>query len=603
MGVQPCSDHDDLLTDFGKRTLRDRYLLDGEEYQGLFVRVAESYSNDEDHAQRLYSYMARHWFMPATPILANGGTDRGLPISCYLNSVEDDMSSILDSFKELGWLSCRGGGVGTYWGAVREVGSKVKGRRGAEGIVPFLQIQNSYTKAMNQGTVRGASSAFYIEIDHPEIEQYIEIRKPTGGDPSRKTLYSHHGVIVNDKFMWAVINEQPFDLISRVDGSVVQTVDARKLWASILKTRMVTGEPYIMFQDAIDQGAPEVYKKLGLKVKQSNLCTEITLATGRDHHSNLRTAVCCLSSLNLEKFDEWKDDDQFILDVMYFLDNVLEDFINRASDMEGFEKAVHSARSERAVGLGVMGFHGYLMSKMIPVESPMSIGQNKKIFAHIKEKVDEADRVICDDRGPCPDAIDAGLRVRFSHKTAIAPTATISVICGGATPGVEMVPANKFVHKTDSGSFVVVNKYLKNLLESAMESGRIPEIAEGMTVNDYRNKFWREVSEADGSVQWCEWMTDHERSVFKTAFEVDQKWIVDLAADRGPKIDQAQSVNLFFAGDADRRYVNSVHMRAYEKGLKTLYYCRSSSVVSAKTVGHDSIGSPIVKSEECEVCQ
>jgi len=596
MNVEPVSDYDNNLTDFGKRTLSDRYLLDGETYQGLFIRVAKAFANDEEHAKRLYSYMGRLWFMPATPVLANGGTDRGLPISCYLNSVEDTMQSILNSFEEVGWLSCRGGGVGTYWGNIREVGSSVQGRKGAEGVIPFLQIQNSYTKAMNQGSVRGASSAFYLDVDHPEIEEFVEIRKPTGGDPERKTLYSHHGIIVNDEFMSAVISDEPFPLKSRDTGETVKEINARKLWTKILATRMEQGEPYLMFKEAIDDGRPEVYKKLGLQVRQSNLCTEITLATGTDHSGVNRTAVCCLSSLNLEKFDEWKNDKQFILDVMYFLDNVLQTFINKAEHLPGFEKAVYSARSERAVGLGVMGFHGYLMSKMIPVESPMAIGQNKAIFNHIQMEVDRADDTIARDRGPCPDAYEAGLLKRFSHKTAIAPTASISTICGQSTPGIEMIPANFFIHKTDSGTHAVKNKHLVRVLEDKISVGDFPE--------EKWSWFWQKVQEHDGSVQWTESeLTDHEREVFKTAFEVDQRYIIDLAADRKDNIDQGQSLNLYFAGDADKRYINDVHLRGYHKGLKTLYYCRSSSVVKAKTVGHDSIGSPIVAADECLACQ
>jgi len=567
-----------------------------EGFDGLVDRVTGAYSNDPFHAARLRGYISRMWFMPATPVLANGGTDRGLPISCYLNSVNDNMNSILDSFTEVGWLSCRGGGVGTYWGGVREVGSKVKGRPGAEGIIPFLQIQNTYTKAMNQGTVRGASSAFYIDVDHPEIEEFIEIRKTTGGDPNRKTLYSHHGVIVNDEFMDAVKKDLPFNLISREHGGVIKTISARSLWTKILATRMEQGEPYLMFRTAIDEGRPDVYKKLGLNVTQSNLCTEITLATGPDHEEKDRTAVCCLSSLNLEKFDEWKDDEKFILDVMYFLDNVLQDFIDRASKLPGFDKAVYSATRERAVGLGVMGFHGYLMSKMIPVESPMAIGQNKIIFEHIHKRTEEADRVICIDRGPCPDAKEAGILKRFSHKTAIAPTATISTICGQSTPGVEMIPANQFIHKTDSGTHTVMNKYLRALMEEKTKDDTFPR--------EMWSWFWEQVREHSGSVQWAtDYLSEHELAVFKTAFEVDQRYIIDLAADRGQFIDQGQSVNLYFAGDADKRYINEVHLRGYDKGLKTLYYCRSNSVARAKTVGHDSIGSPIVEPDECLACQ
>lgn len=605
MPVKTDPSYDSNLTDSGKKSLTDRYLQPGENFQDAFARVATAFSDDEDHAQRLYEYMAKTWFMPATPVLANGGTDQGLPISCYLNNVQDEMGDILTKFQETGWLSCRGGGVGTYWGNVREVGAKVGHRACAEGVIPFMQIQNAYTKAMNQGSVRGASSAFYLDVDHPEIEEFIEIRKPTGGDFERKALYSHHGVIVNDGFMRAVEDDSSWDLISRKDGSVVRTVSARSLWIKMLSTRLETGEPYLMFKEAVDAGRPDVYKKLGLEVRQSNLCTEITLATGTDDAGVDRTAVCCLSSLNLEKFDEWRKDDRFIEDVLRFLDNVLQDFIDKASSMPGFERAAYSAERERSVGLGVMGFHGYLMSKMIPFESAVASGQNRVIFSHIQEHCDRANRKLADEKGPCPDAKLAGINKRFSHTTAIAPTASISTICGGATPGIEPSPANLFVHKTDSGSTSIRNKYLQKFIRGLWDSGELKDRLkfEYDKFEQFESDFWKRVAHERGSVQWCDWMMDYERDVFKTAFELDQMWVVEHAAERTPYVEQGQSVNLFFPHDVNKKHLNAVHMAGYKKGLKTLYYCRSTSEVQAKTVGYESAGVAVTDPEECLACQ
>ncbi|MGR3570362.1 ribonucleoside-diphosphate reductase subunit alpha, partial [Brevirhabdus sp.] len=421
---------DAKLTEFGKETLQDRYLLPGESYQDLFARVADAYADDQEHAQRLYDYISKLWFMPATPVLSNGGTGRGLPISCYLNSVDDSLEGIVSTWNENVWLASRGGGIGTYWGNVRGIGEPVGLNGKTSGIIPFVRVMDSLTLAISQGSLRRGSAACYIDISHPEIEEFLEIRKPSG-DFNRKALNLHHGVLVTDAFMEAVRNGEEFDLVSPRDGSVRKTVDARSLFQKLVETRLATGEPYIVFSDTVNRMMPKHHRDLGLKVSTSNLCAEITLPTGIDHLGNDRTAVCCLSSLNIEKWDEWNEDKQFIEDVMRFLDNVLQNYIDRAPDE--MARAKYSATRERSVGLGVMGFHSFLQQKGIGFESPMAKVWNLKMFKHIQGKASEASMMLAKERGPCPDAAEMGAMERFSCKMAIAPTASISIICGGTS--------------------------------------------------------------------------------------------------------------------------------------------------------------------------
>ena len=428
--VQIDESRDALLTEFGKETLTDRYLLPGEKYQDLFARVADYFADDGDHAQRLYNYISNLWFMPATPVLSNGGTTRGLPISCYLNSVSDSLDGIVNTWNENVWLASKGGGIGTYWGNVRGIGEPVGLNGKTSGIIPFVRVMDSLTLAISQGSLRRGSAACYIDVTHPEIEEFLEIRKPSG-DFNRKALNLHHGVLVTDAFMEAVRNGEEFDLVSPRDGSVRKTVDARSLFQKLVETRLATGEPYIVFSDTVNRMMPKHHRELGLKVSTSNLCAEITLPTGIDHLGNDRTAVCCLSSLNLEKWDEWNGDKQFIEDVMRFLDNVLQDYIDRAPDE--MARAKYSAMRERSVGMGVMGFHSFLQSKGIGFESPMAKVWNLKMFKHISAKAEEASLVLAQERGPCPDAAETGAMERFSCKMAIAPTASISIICGGTS--------------------------------------------------------------------------------------------------------------------------------------------------------------------------
>ena len=562
---------DEKLTNFGKATLSDRYLGPNESYQALFARVASTYADDKLHAQRLYNYICNLWFMPATPILSNGGTKRGLPISCFLNEASDSLSGILDLWSENVWLAAKGGGIGSYWGNLRSIGEKI-GRVGkTSGIIPFIKVMDSLTMAISQGSLRRGSAACYLTIDHPEIEEFIEMRRPTGGDPNRKSLNLHHGVLVTDAFMRAVETDEQWALKSPTDASIQSTISARNLWIRLLTARIETGEPYIIFIDTVNRLIPQHHKLAGLNVKTSNLCSEITLPTGIDKEGKDRTAVCCLSSLNLEKYDEWKDDKNFINDIMRFLDNVLTDFIDRAP--EQFKDAKYSAMRERSVGLGVMGLHSYFQKNMIPLESVMSKVWNKKIFKNIQEKADQASKDLADERGACPDAAEYNFKERFSNKTAIAPTASISIICGGASPGVEPVAANSYTHKTLSGSYNVRNKYLEKVLE---KHGK----------ND--DETWSSITTNQGSISHLDFLTDLEKNVFKTAFELNQNWIVELGADRTPYVSQAQSINLFLPADVHKKELHQIHFQAWKKGLKSLYYCRSKSIQRAENINSGS---------------
>ena len=563
------NDANNRLTDFGKAVLKDRYLLPGETYQDLFARVANYYGDDQNHAQRIYNYISNLWFMPATPVLSNGGAGRGLPISCFLNEVQDSLEGIVDVWNENVWLAARGGGIGTYWGNVRSIGEKVKGSGKTSGIIPFIKVQDSMTLAISQGSLRRGSAAMYLPIDHPEIEEFIDIRRPTGGDPNRKALNIHHGVSISNAFMHAVEQDLSWDLLSPKDRVVMSTVKARDLWIKLLTTRIETGEPYVLYIDHVNDKIPEHQKQLGLKVKMSNLCSEIVLPTGLDHLGNMRTAVCCLSSLNVEYYDEWHNVPEFISDIMRFLDNVLEDFINKAPD--SMAKAKYSAMRERSVGLGVMGFHSFLQSKMIPIESVVAKVWNKKIFSHIHEAVNLASKELAIEKGPCPDAAECNIMERFSNKTALAPTASISIICGNSSPGIEPYAANSFTQKTLSGSFTVRNKHLVKLLQ---EKGKNNE------------QTWSNISTNEGSVEQLDFLTQAEKDVFKTAPEIDQRWLIEFAADRSDFIDQAQSLNIFLPGNVSKKYLHHIHYTAWKQGVKSLYYCRSTSIQRADKVSH-----------------
>ncbi len=594
---------DALLTDFGRATLSDRYLMPGEGFQDLFARVASYYGDDQAHAQRIYDYMSRFWFMPATSVLSNGGTARGLPISCFLNEASDSLEGILGLWNENVWLAAKGGGIGSYWGNLRSIGERVGAVGKTSGVIPFIRVMDSLTLAISQGSLRRGSAAVYLPVSHPEIEEFIEMRRPTGGDPNRKALNLHHGILVPDAFMRAVEADEPWPLTSPKDGSVVRTISARNLWIRILTARIETGEPYLVFSDHVNRARPEHQKLAGLEVKTSNLCSEITLPTGRDQHGQERTAVCCLASVNLESWFEWQDHPTFIEDLMRFLDNVLQDFIDRAPP--GMERAKYSAIRERSVGLGVMGFHSFLQSQNVPFESVIAKVWNKRMFRHIRAQADAASQMLAEERGACLDAAEYGIMERFSNKLSVAPTASISIIAGNASPGIEPIAANVFLQKTLSGSFAVRNRHLHRLLE---EKGQD------------REEVWSSITTSNGSVQHLAFLTEQEKAVFKTAFELDQRWVVEHAADRAGFICQSQSVNLFLPANVHKRDLHQIHMMAWKRGVKSLYYCRSLSIQRADAVSEQPVrpaetapvitelplaaaGARRVDYEECLACQ
>ncbi len=589
--VEVDRSRDALLTDFGKTTLEDRYLLPGESYQDMFARVATAYADDADHAQRIYDYISRLWFMPATPVLSNGGAGRGLPISCFLNAVPDNLEGIQGVWNENVALASNGGGIGTYWGGVRSIGEKVKGAGQTSGIIPFIRVMDSLTLAISQGSLRRGSAAVYLDVHHPEIEEFLEIRKPSG-DFNRKSLNLHHGISISDAFMEAVRDGAMFGLRSPKTNEVIREVDARSLWQKILEVRLQTGEPYLIFSDTVNRAMPQHQRELGLSVRQSNLCSEIMLHTGKDHQGLERTAVCCLSSVNAETFLEWRDHPTFIEDVMRFLDNVLEDFITRAPPE--MKHAVYAARRERSVGLGLMGFHSFLQAQNVPFESAMAKSWNMRLFKTLRRQCDAASRKLAAERGPCPDAAERGVMERFSHKLAIAPTASISIICGGTSAGIEPIPANIYTHKTLSGTFAVKNPYLEKILEQT---------------GNNTSAVWDSILANEGSVQHLDFLSQDDKDVYKTAFEIDQRWVVELAADRTPDICQSQSVNLFLPGDVDKWDLHMLHWQAWERGCKSLYYLRSKSVQRASHAGGEAAAVAELKVEgktdyeECLACQ
>ena len=577
---------DELLTSFGKTTLHDRYLLSDETSpQDAFYRAAKAFSTNDDMAERIYSYASKLWFMFATPILTNGGTNKGLPISRFLNYVPDSREGLTDHYTENAWLASVGGGVGGYWGHVRSDGTATSHGSQSSGSIPFLHVVDSEMLAFSQGKTRRGSYAAYMDVSHPEIIEFLDMRKPSGGDVHRKCLNLHHGINISDTFMSLIencINEPTYDdswpLIDPHTGETVRTVSARELWQRILENRVATGEPYIVFSDTINNGLPEPQKELGLKVHHSNLCTEITLPTDES-----RTAVCCLSSVNLEKYDEWKKEPMFIPDLIHFLDNVLQHFIDHAP--ETLNRAKYSAICERSLGLGAMGFHSYLQSKGIPFESVTAKTLNMQMFRHIKEEAVKESKRLAKKKGEAVDMEGTGLR--NAHLLAIAPNASSSIICGTTSPSIEPFRANAYVQKTMSGSFLVKNKYLEKLLES-----------KGM--ND--DKTWKKILANRGSVLDLKGLTDYEKDTFKTAIEINQQWVIGHAADRQEFICQGQSVNVFVPADVDIKELHDIHMLAWKRKLKTLYYCRSEAIKRAELVSQ-KIERTIIPDAECTGCE
>ncbi len=580
-----------LLTPFALATLQDRYLLPTEDPQDMFIRVSSAFADNAEHAKRLYDYMSQLWFLPATPILSNAALKkRGMPISCFLNECQDDLKSIIGLFSENSILAAKGGGIGSYFGNVRSIGEKVGITGTSSGIVPFLKIVDSITLGISQGGLRRGSAAVYLPIHHPEINEFIDIRKASGGDINRRCLNINHGVVITDEFMKAVANNENFDLISPYTKKVTETVKARQLWEKLLIARMETGEPYILFIDTVNRNIPLHHKKLGLEVKMSNLCAEITQTTGLDHLNKDRTAVCCLSSLNLEYFEKWENNPEFIIDVMRMLDNVLQFFIEHAPDE--MERAKYSAYRERSVGLGAMGFHSFLQKKRIPMSGLLAKSWNLRMFKKIDAKTAEASKILAEEKGACPDAKDAGYNERFSNKTAIAPTASISSLAN-ASPSIEPIYTGVFNHKTLSGNFEVKNPHLDKLIQSKVKS-----------IEEY-DKIWDKIKEDEGSVQDVDCLTAEEKEVFKTAFELDQMTLIKLAGDRQPYISQSQSLNLFLRNDISKAELHLIHFAAWKLGVKSLYYARSTAMRRPNNVSSGAKMALVSSNNysECESCQ
>ena len=577
---------DRYLSEFSIKTLRDRYLVNGETSpQQAFARAAEAFADDEAHAQRLYDYASKLWFMFSTPILSNGGTKRGLPISCFLNYVEDSRLGITSHYTENAFLSSVGGGVGGYWGDVRSVGSKTSNGSESTGVIPFMKVVDAEMLAFSQGVTRRGSYASYLPIDHPEIEEFLDVRKPTGGDVNRKSVNLHHGVVISDKFMQIIENaslipgyDDSWHLIDPHTRKVTKTVSAKTLWVKLIQNRVETGEPYIMFGDTVQEGMPECQRKLGLSVFQSNLCSEITLPTNEN-----RTAVCCLSSVNLEEYDEWSNNPNFIPDLIRMLDNVLTYFIDNAPNE--LAKAKYSAEQERSIGLGAMGFHAYLQRHNVPFESALAKGRNMNMFAHIKARAVEASKQLAKERGEAPDAIGTGMR--NCHLLAVAPNASSSIICGNTSPSIEPYRANAYTQKTKSGSSLQKNEYLQAILQDLeMDTDEV----------------WKNIVTNGGSVQHLEFLDDWTKDVFKTAVEIDQRWVVDMAADRQKEICQSQSLNLFFPANVSKQELHAAHMMAWKKKVKTLYYLRSEAYRRAEKVSDEVLRQMVVESVDEGAC-
>ena len=584
--MQLSYNRDNYLSEFSLKTLEDRYFVDGETSpQEAFARAAKAFADDDEHAQRLYDYASKLWFMFSTPILSNGGTTRGLPISCFLNYVEDSREGLTNHYTENAFLSSVGGGVGGCWTGVRSVGSKTSNGSESTGVIPFLKVVDAEMLAFSQGVTRRGSYAAYLDISHPEIEEFLDVRKPTGGDVNRKSTNLHHGVMIGDDFMQLIENatrEPGFDdswpLIDPHSGKVKKVIPAKTLWVKLIQNRVETGEPYIVFRDTVDEAVPEFQRDLGLRVHQSNLCSEITLPTDKD-----RTAVCCLSSVNLEEYDEWKDNDLFIPDLVRMLDNVLEHFITNAPDQ--LSRASYSAMRERSIGLGAMGFHAHLQRHNIPFESAMAKGKNLQMFNRIKSEAVRATKQLATERGDCPDGMGSGLR--NSHLLAIAPNASSSIICGNTSPSIEPYRANAFTQKTKSGSSLLKNEYLENILQDL-----------GQDTDDV----WKSIITNSGSVQHLDFLDDWTKEVFKTAVEIDQRWIIELAGDRQEYICQSQSLNIFFPANVSKSELHAIHMMAWKRGVKTLYYLRSEAFKRAETVSDEVLRERILESIDDEGC-
>lgn len=563
LGINIDLERDNLFDELGIKRLKESYMTDDEvSPQHRLAYVSKSFGSNIEHAQRLYDHASKHWLSYSTPILSFGRSKRGLPISCFLNYIQDTAEGLVDNLSETNWLSMLGGGVGIGFG-IRSTDDK------STGVIPHLKIYDSSSLAYRQGRTRRGSYAAYLDISHPDIISFLEMRKPTG-DPNVRCLNLHHGINITDDFMQIIENcmidpnmNDDWELKDPHSGEVREVVSARHLWQSIIEIRMQTGEPYIHYIDTSNRLMPDFLKEKGLNIRQSNLCSEIILPTNEE-----RTAVCCLSSVNLEYFDEWKDHPTFLRDVAEMLDNVLQYFIDNAPDV--ISRAKLSASRERSIGVGALGFHAYLQSNGIPFEGVMSKVANNRIFKHIREKLDEANLELGKERGEAPDTVGTGRR--FSHVMAIAPNASSSIIVGNTSPSIEPYRANAYRQDTLSGASLNKNKYLDKLLRSkVMFEDELPDI-------------WSSIIANDGSVQHLKILTDFEKDIFKTSMEIDQRWVIELAADRQKYIDQSQSLNVFFRPDAHIKYIHAIHFTAWKKGVKTLYYCRSEKIGKADKV-------------------
>ena len=592
LGITINPERDNLFDQLGIARLKESYMMDNElSPQERFAFVSKTFSSNNEHAQRLYEYASRHWLSYSTPILSYGRSKRGLPISCYLNYIEDTAEGLVNNLSETNWLSMYGGGVGIGFG-IRSADEK------STGMMPHLKMYDASSLAYRQGKTRRGSYAAYLDIDHPDILLFLEMRKPTG-DQNFRCLNLHHGINVSHKFMKLIEEcmtdpniDDTWHLKDPHTKEVKETISARDMWQRILEMRMQTGEPYLHFIDTSNEKLPVWLKQQGLQINQSNLCSEIILPTNKE-----RTAVCCLSSLNLEYFDEWSKEKGFLKDVLEMLDNVLTMFINEAPD--SIERARYSAIRERSVGVGALGFHAYLQKKGVPFESAIAKSSNIRMFKHIRSGLDLANRELGSERGSAPDAFGTGLRC--SHVMAIAPNASSSIIMGNTSPSIEPWRANAYRQDTLSGSFLNKNKFLDKLIEKKCQDNE----------NLNYDRIWSSIIANDGSVQHLRCLTDEEKYLYKTAMEIDQRWVIEHAADRQEYIDQSQSLNVFFRPDANITYLHAVHFLAWKKGVKTMYYCRSEKIGKADKVSR-KIEREIIKEidieslasgEECLACE
>ena len=593
LGIQIDLSRDDLFDALGIQRLKESYMRDDETSpQERFAFVSSKFSSNPEHAQRLYDYASKHWLSYSTPILSYGRNEKGMPISCFLNYIDDTAEGLVANLSETNWLSMLGGGVGIGFG-IRSSDDK------STGVMPHLKTYDSSSLAYRQGKTRRGSYAAYLDISHPDVMMFLEMRKPTG-DQNVRCLNLHHGINISDRFMDLVERcmqdsdaDDGWNLTDPHSGEIRETVSAKALWQKILEMRMETGEPYIHYIDTSNRAMPEFQKELGLKIHQSNLCSEIILPTNEE-----RTAVCCLSSVNLENYDSWSKNEMFLQDVAEMLDNVLQFFIENAPD--AVSRAVFSAQRERSIGIGALGFHAYLQKKNLPFECAMAKVHNNRMFNHIRTRLDAANLELGKTRGEAPDATGTGRR--FSHTMAIAPNASSSIIMGNTSPSIEPFRANAYRQDTLSGAFLNKNKYLDSMIKSKIESGE--------TKQDY-DEIWSSIIANDGSAQHLRFLDQEEKDVFKTAMEIDQRWVIEHAADRQNFIDQGQSLNIFFRPDVNIMYLHAVHFLAWKRGLKTLYYCRSEKLGKAdrvsKRIERDVIKeldmTAIINNDECIACE